>query len=234
MHKSPFTKEISDEWDYLTFTERRRWLESPEESDFLERSERLYEKCFVGGNWVVNIDDADLVTMLCSSTSMIQNDWNKAILLLDRWLHHPGIGEGNITIHGSFLSDRAICHFKNGDFEAFLSDFKSSLNFPERVFGVIGLNSLLVLYGTNPPTADQTVNPWLKKAALLAAEKLKAGKRIAAKIEMAETDCELDNVLTAWKSKIAAKSRKPRIAKEQAESNSQHDEDPGRSGLEKN
>lgn len=234
MRKSPFTKEIYEEWDYLTFTERRRWFESPEESDFLARSQRLYEKCFVGRSWVVNIDDAELVTLLCRTTSMIQNDWNKAILLLDRWLHHPGIGEGNITIHGSFLSDRAICHFMNGDFEAFLSDFKSSLNFPEKVFGVIGLNSLLVLYGTNPPKADQTVNMWLKKAALLTAEKLKPGKRIAARIEMAETDCELDNVLTDWKSKIAAKSRKPRIAKEEAESNSQHGEDPGRSGLEKN
>lgn len=233
MHRSPFTKEISDEWDYLTFTERKRWLESPEESDFLERSQRLYEKCFVGGSWVVNIDDADLVTMLCSSTSMIQNNWDKAILLLDRWLHHPEIGEGNITIHGSFLSDRAKCHFMKGDFEAFLSDFKSSLNFPERVFGVMGLNSLLVLYGVNPPTAEQTVNPWLKKAAILTAEKLKAGKRITAKIEMAETDFELDEILTAWKSKIAAKSRKPRIAKEEAESNSQDGKDPGPSGKEK-
>jgi hypothetical protein len=229
MRKSPFTKEISDEWDFLTFTERRRWLESPEESDFLARSQRLYDKTFVDGKWVVNIDDADLVTMLCSSTSMIQNNWDKAILLLDRWLHHPEIGEGNITIHGSFLSDRAKCHFMKGDFVAFLFDFKSSLNFPERVFGVIGLNSLLVLYCEYPPKADQTVSPWLKQAAILTAEKLKPGKRITGKIEMAETDAELDEILTAWKSKIAAKSRTTRIAKEEGESNSQQGEDPGQS-----
>lgn len=234
MHKSPFTKEISDEWDYLTFTERRRWLESPEESDFLERSQRLYEKCFVDGNWVVNVDDAELVTLLCRTTSMILNNWDEAIIIINRWLKHSDADKANDIYHGDFLGNRALCQFMKGDFEAFLTDFKSSLDFPERRFGVMGLNSLLVLYGTNPPTADQTVNPWLKKAALLAAEKLKAGKRIAAKIEMAETDCELDNVLTAWKSKIAAKSRKPRIAKEETESNSQHDEDPGRSGKEKN
>lgn len=229
MHKSPFTKEIADEWEFLTFTERKRWLESPEESDFLERSQKLYEKCFADGSWVVNIDDADLVTMLCSSTSMIQQDWDKAILLLDRWLHHPGIKKGNLTVHGSFLNDRALCHFMKGDFEAFLTDFKSALNFPERVFGVIGLNSLLVYYGANPPKADQTVNPWLKKAALLTAEKLKPGKRITGRIEMAETDAELHEILTAWKSKIAAKSRKRRIAREDADSDSRHDEIPGES-----
>ena len=229
MHKSPFTKEIFEEWDYLTFTERRRWLESPEESDFLERSQKLYEKCYVAGSWVVNIHDAGLVTSLCSSTRMKQNNWDEAISFIDRLLDHPDANMANDIEHGYFMGDRAKCHFMKGDFDAFLTDFKSSLNYPERVFGVMGLNSLLVHFGENPPKADQTVNPWLKKAALLTAEKLKPGKRITGRIEMAETDAELHEILTAWKSKIAAKSRKRRIAREDADSDPRHDEIPGES-----
>ncbi len=233
MRKSPFTNEVYEEWEFLTFTERKRWLESPEESDFLERSQRLYDKTFVDGKWVVNIDDAGLVTLLCRTTSMIQNNWDEAILTINRWLTHPDACKADDIHHGDFLGNRALCNFMKGDFEAFLADFKSSLNFPERVFGVMGLNSLLVYYGENPPKADQTVNPWLKKAALLAAEKLKAGKRITAKIEAAETDCELDEILTVWKQKIAAKSRKTRVRREETDSNSQHDEDRGPSDKEK-
>lgn len=229
MRKSPFTNEVYEEWEFLTFTERKRWLESPEESDFLERSQRLYEKCYVSESWAVNVDDAGLVTLLCRTTCMIQNNWEEAISIIDRWLTHPDAYKADDIHHGDFLGNRALCHFMKGDFEAFLSDFKSSLNFPERVFGVMGLNSLLVYYGENPPKADQTVSPWLKQAAILTAEKLKAGKRITAKIEKAETDSELDEILTAWKSKIAAKSRRTRIAREATDSNSQRDEDPNSS-----
>lgn len=84
----------------------------------------------------------------------------------------------------------------------------------------MALNSLLVIYGEKPPEADQTVNPWLKKAALLTAEKLKPGKRITAKIEISATDAELHEILTAWKSKIAANSRKTRVRREETDANS--------------
>lgn len=220
MRKSPFAKEIVDEWDYLTFTERKRWLESPEVSDFLARSQRLYDKCFAGGSWAVNIDDAGLVTLLCRTTSMIQNNWEEAILIINRWLTHPDASKADDFHHGDFIGNRALCHFLKGDFEAFLADFKSSLNYPERGFGVMALNSLLVIYGEKPPEADQTVNPWLKKAALLTAEKLKPGKRITAKIEISATDAELHEILTAWKSKIAANSRKTRVRREETDANS--------------
>lgn len=214
MHNSPHTKQFFDELKFLTFSERRRWLETPEDSDFLERSKKLYDQTFVEGEWVMNINDAALVTMLCSSTSMIQHNWDEAVVLSDRWLKHPEIEKADATTLGSFLGDRAKCHFMKGDFETFLSDFKSSLDFPDNVFGVRGLNSLMVIYGEMAPEEGQAVNQFLKQAAILTAEKLKPGKRIASQIETCETDSELYEVLNSWITKIAAKSWRAKIAEE--------------------
>lgn len=88
-HKSPFSKEIGDEWTRLVDLEDWRALEREPPSEQVEGWERLYARARKDGAWIVPAPDASLIAGLGHTIAFRQRRYEDAARIARQYLDHP-------------------------------------------------------------------------------------------------------------------------------------------------